>query len=197
MQLPKRRPATQRRNQPPGGAAGPDAAQPAWPAESGSRPRARTRARARRARPRPRARWPIGRPYRHLRRQRHRCRRRRGCAFSDAVRGVEDSADGSIDSSSPFAFLLDGVLHTSVGDAAGLLAPAHLLELPRPAGPVTLATPTHLLASPLSGRSLSACGQAASASTREAWATAARTPSPTCWAASGSLRRTASSCGRS
>ena len=41
------------------------------------------------------------------------------------------------------------MLHTSVGDAAGLLAPAHLLGLPRPAGPVTLATPTHLLASPL------------------------------------------------
>lgn len=41
------------------------------------------------------------------------------------------------------------MLHTSVGDAAGLLAPAHLLELPRPAGPVTLATPTHMLASPL------------------------------------------------
>ena len=44
---------------------------------------------------------------------------------------------------------LDGILQTSVGDAAGLRAPEHLLALPRPTGPVTLATSSHTLAAPL------------------------------------------------
>ena len=52
-------------------------------------------------------------------------------------------------STSSFALLLGGILQTSVGDAAGLRAPKHLLALPRPAGPVTLATPSHVLSAPL------------------------------------------------
>ena len=52
-------------------------------------------------------------------------------------------------SASSFAFFLDGILQTSVGDAAGLRAPKHLLALPRPTGPVTLATSSHTLAAPL------------------------------------------------
>ena len=52
-------------------------------------------------------------------------------------------------SASAFSLLLDGILHISAGDAAGLRAPKHLLDLPRPNGPVTLATPGHLLSAPL------------------------------------------------
>ena len=53
-------------------------------------------------------------------------------------------------SPSSLAFLLGGdSLRALAGDATDLRAPAHLLDLRRPTGPATLATPTHQLAAPL------------------------------------------------